>query len=368
VSELRRLLPGDPGPWFTQRSSSNPRYVFDTTAGRYVLLAFLGSAGRDPGRAAAARLQALSDLFDDARLCAFAVSADPEDESQARLQARLPGLRVLWDFDRSAARLYGAAPIEGEAGDRPLWCLLDPMLRVAAVTPPPIADADYAAFRALLEALPPPDLHGGGTTHAPVLSLPRVFEPELCQALIGHYETRGGTESGFMRELGGKTVLVTDPGHKRRKDCDIADPQLVAAARERVARRIVPEIRKAFQYQVTRLERDIVACYEADTAGHFRPHRDNTTMGTAHRRFAVSINLNDEFEGGLLSFPEFGAAAYKPPPGGAVVFSCSLLHTVSPVTSGRRYAYLPFLYDEAAARLREQNSVHLAEGAGGYKA
>jgi hypothetical protein len=342
--------------------------VFDTAAGRYVLLAFVGSAGSDEGRAAAERLQALSDLFDDARISAFVVSADPEDETQGRLQARLPGLRVLWDFDRTVARLYGAAPVQGEGADRPLWCLLDPMLRVVAVSPAPLAKDEFAAFRALLEGLPPPDLHGGARTHAPVLSLPRVFEPELCRALIEHYETRGGTESGFMREQGGKTVLVTDPGHKRRKDCDIADPTLLAAARERVSRRIVPEIAKAFQFQVTRLERDIVACYEADSAGHFRPHRDNTTRGTAHRRFAVSINLNDEFEGGLLSFPEFGSTAYKPPAGGAVVFSCSLLHTVSPVSAGRRFAYLPFLYDEAAARLREQNSVHLAEGAGAYKA
>jgi hypothetical protein len=29
---------------------------------------------------------------------------------------------------------------------------------------------------------------------------------------------------------------------------------------------------------------------------------------------------------------------------------------------GRRYAFLPFLYDEAAAKIREQNSRYLAEG------
>ena len=39
------------------------------------------------------------------------------------------------------------------------------------------------------------------------------------------------------------------------------------------------------------MERYIVACY-APGAGHFRPHRDNTTLGTAHRKFAVTINLN----------------------------------------------------------------------------
>jgi hypothetical protein len=82
--------------------------------------------------------------------------------------------------------------------------------------------------------------------------------------------------------------------------------------------RLVPEVHKAFQFQATRIERYLVACYEAQTGGHFRPHRDNTTKGTAHRRFAVSIVLNaGEFTGGHLAFPEFGRMLYAPPLTGA---------------------------------------------------
>ena len=44
------LAPGDPAPWFHQASTSNPNYAFDTTAGRYVVLCFLGSANRDERR------------------------------------------------------------------------------------------------------------------------------------------------------------------------------------------------------------------------------------------------------------------------------------------------------------------------------
>jgi predicted 2-oxoglutarate/Fe(II)-dependent dioxygenase YbiX len=116
------------------------------------------------------------------------------------------------------------------------------------------------------------------------------------------------------------------------------------------------------------MERYIVSCYDSEDGGHFRAHRDNTTKGTAHRRFAVSINLNEEFEGGRVSFPEYGPRGYKAPPGGAVVFSCSLLHAVSKVTEGRRYAFLPFLYDDAAAKIREANSAFLGEGGSHYKA
>jgi hypothetical protein len=51
-----------------------------------------------------------------------------------------------------------------------------------------------------------------------------------------------------------------------------------------------------------------------------------------------------------------------------VVFSCSLLHAVSRVTRGRRYAFLPFLYDDAAARLREENARFLEGAKQGYRA
>jgi predicted 2-oxoglutarate/Fe(II)-dependent dioxygenase YbiX len=160
---------------------------------------------------------------------------------------------------------------------------------------------------------------------------------------------------------------VQDRGHKVRKDYTIEDPELIKQTQNRILRRVVPEILKVHQFHVTRMERYIVSCYAAEDGGHFRAHRDNTTKGTAHRRFAVSINLNAEFEGGEVSFPEYGPRSFKAPPGGAVVFSCSLLHAVSQVTSGRRYAFLPFLYDDAAAKIREVNNEFLGGGVDIYK-
>lgn len=97
--------------------------------------------------------------------------------------------------------------------------------------------------------------------------------------------------------------------------------------------------------------------YDGGSGGFFRPHRDNTTLGTAHRRFACTINLNTQaYAGGDLRFPEFGPRTYRAPTGGAVVFSCAMLHEATPVTAGTRYAFLPFFYDEQAARQREQNT------------
>lgn len=54
--------------------------------------------------------------------------------------------------------------------------------------------------------------------------------------------------------------------------------------------------------------------------------------------------------------PEFGQRTYRAPTGGAVIFSCALMHEVTPMTRGQRYAFLPFLYDEAAAKTRLENN------------
>ena len=204
---------------------------------------------------------------------------------------------------------------------------------------------------------------------APVLVVPAVFEPELCRRLIGYHESTGGKPSGFMTERQGRTVERMDDDFKRRYDCLVEDEALGNACAERIRRRLVPLIARVFQFKATRMERHLVACYDGAEKGRFRAHRDDTTKGTAHRRFAVSLFLNTgEYSGGELRFPEFGARRYSAPAGGAAVFSCTLLHEALPVLEGRRYMFLPFLYDEAAARVRERNAHFLESQARDYKA
>jgi predicted 2-oxoglutarate/Fe(II)-dependent dioxygenase YbiX/peroxiredoxin len=359
------LRPGDPLPWFTLPSTDNPRYAIHSVAGRYVLLGFIGSAARAESQAALGAIAARRALFDDATACFFGISVDEADLREGRLQQSLPGIRFLFDLDGEASRKAGilASDAAGQDVFTCHWVLLDPMLRVIEVRP--LAEA--AAILDRVAALPPPEAHAGTEVPPPVLVLPRVLEPELCRTLIAHYEDHGGEPSGFMREVDGKTVGLFDPAMKRRKDCTIEDDALRSVLRQRIVARIVPEILKAHHFRVTRMERYIVACYDSADRGHFGAHRDNTTSGTAHRRFAVSINLNDDFEGGEVGFPEYGPRSFKAPKGGAVVFSCSLLHAVSPVTAGKRYAFLPFLYDDAAAKIREANNKHLAPEVGAYR-
>lgn len=100
------------------------------------------------------------------------------------------------------------------------------------------------------------------------------------------------------------------------------------------------------------------------TGGCFRPHRDNIIAIAAHRRFALTINLNDAYDGAELVFPEYGRKTCRAAIGEAIVFSCSLLHEVTPVTRNRRYGFLMFPYDEAGQQMRDQSSANLRSNQG----
>ena len=347
---LPPLTPGEFAPPFATASRTNPQFHFTTAAGRYILLGFMprDAAGR---AAALAAFDEVAPLFDGATRAAFLV-ANHEDAPATTQDAR--GMR--WFFDPADA----VGPLYGSGAADPAWFLLDPALRILERAP---IGAPQALFTRLA-ALPPLAAHAGVPLVAPVLICPRVFEPEFCRRLIDYYDTRGGEVSGVMRDVDGKTVGVLD-NMKRRRDVNIAEDDFKREIVQRLERSLLPMITRTLQFRATRIERYLVACYDADEGGWFQAHRDNETLGTAHRRFACSINLNaEDFEGGDLRFPEFGPRTYRPPTGGAVVFACGLQHEATPVTKGRRYAFLPFLFDEAGNRIRTENQAFLATGDG----
>jgi predicted 2-oxoglutarate/Fe(II)-dependent dioxygenase YbiX len=132
------------------------------------------------------------------------------------------------------------------------------------------------------------------------------------------------------------------------------DPELLRSLSAIIGRAVMPEIRKAFAFHATRFEGFKIACYAATTGGFFRRHRDNLTPETAHRAFALTLNLNDGYQGGQLRFPEYGNQLYRPEAGGALIFSCSHLHEVVDMTEGRRFVLLSFLYGEPSPARKPQ--------------
>jgi peroxiredoxin/predicted 2-oxoglutarate/Fe(II)-dependent dioxygenase YbiX len=347
------LTPGEPAPWFIARSTVNPTFQFETVAGRYIVLCFFGSAGEPESQRVLAEIDRLNHGFDVENYVFFGVSTDPDDERMGRVSQRWPGVMFFWDFDRTVSRLYGVAAADG-TDYRRQTIVLDQGVRTLAVFPFDGDGDDHikTVFR-FLGTLPPMKTLDG---LAPVLVVPNVFDPSFCRSLIDLYDRHGGLETGYMKEIDGKTVPVLNYNYKRRSDYVIVEEDVTREVEARLRRCLIPEIKKAFQFDATHLERYLIACYDAATGGFFKRHRDHTTKGTMHRRFAVTINLNaEEYEGGDLRFPEYGTRLYRAPTGGAVVFSCVLSHEVQRMTRGKRYAFLPFLHDDEAEKVREAN-------------
>lgn len=363
----RTIRFGEAVPLCYSATRSNERFAFGSLGGRYTLLGFLPAKGNADYVAMMEPMERAMAVFDASKRVVALTSNAPDTHTDPQLMNVDGSLLVFHDQSNGLHDVFGvagAARDEKTAGMTAGWFLIDPVMRVMAT----FAPEDTSEALTTLERTVDPLMHAGVATPAPVMMVPRVFEPGFCEALLDYYAEQGGEPSGVTRERDGKTLVELDNSAKKRFDCMIEDEALRQAAMHRIYWRLAPQIEKAFQFKVTRMERYIVCCYDADSGGYFKAHRDNTTKGTAHRRFAVSINLNaEDFDGGGVVFPEYSDTVYNPPTGGALIFSCSMLHEALPITGGKRYAFLPFLYDDAAAEIRKTNNAFLDQSVGDYQ-
>lgn len=351
---------GEPAPWFSAVASKNPldTVAFDELAGRYIVLFFFDTATRPEISGLINAFRRCNDLFDFKRAMFLGVSRDPQDFNQEFVCQGRSGQLILWDSTGAAAKQYGMTEFVAVGASpeiRPVAFVVSPALQIVEIIE--LAGPEESVRRvtsSLSRHLANPHAQS-----APVLVVPNVFDRSFCDRLIDLYETAGGREIGVI-EYEGKVVEQFDPDFRKRLDWYISDKGALQRTRYLLERRLLPMVYRAFQFQTTRIERYLVGCYDAVTGGHFRPHRDNVAPMGAHRRFAVTINLNEGYEGGYLRFPEFGDQAYRAAPGDAIVFSCSLLHEVVPVTRGRRHAFLSFFYDEQSQQIRDEYTKQLA--------
>ena len=186
---------------------------------------------------------------------------------------------------------------------------------------------------------------GVQTNQAPVLLIPRALEEAECSHLIEFWEAGEKRRNEISSGKPGDNASGASADVKRRADVLVPqdDNPTNNMIRNRVSRRIVPEMAKAFNFEPKAYDIGRVGCYDAADNGFFRAHRDTLSSDQADpRKFALSLNLNDDFTGGALRFPEYGERVYSPPKGGGVIFSCSLLHEAMPVESGRRFGLFLF--------------------------
>ena len=322
------LAGGERAPDFVAPlEGTGPARFYGRAGGRPAVMIF--ASGASP--AARAALDAAGDAASRYLIVPDEADADPlpgvdlfRDDGKLRAAFRLPedGSARAVVLDRNL-RVLECLALDGEGAAGRLASILR---RAAAETPAATV-----------------------TAQAPALFVPRVLDPDHCEHLRQLWRA-SHADTGVERSAGGRREEVLASEAKRRRDHVVEDADLQRLLTRTLGRRLLPEVRRVFAFGADRFEGFKIACYEASSAGFFAPHRDNLSPATAHRRFALSLNLNDGYDGGELRFPEYGEALYRPGAGEALVFSCSLLHEVVPVTRGRRFSLLSFLFGPQTAR------------------
>ena len=356
------ILPGQRGPDFLLPNPDGKfGRFYDRFTGNLVALFFYPSNADAEAARELLGFVARAEAFEAAGARVVAVTRDGTEANAALEAEHGIGFTLFSDPAGAITRGYGAGAAGAatppvlpwaEAAPRPgAGCttyLLDRNQRVLAAFHG--GDAHAARALAYLEAeVPAPAPARLIAAQAPVLLLPNVVPAPLCARIIAAW--RADHEEGAVRRRagasgeaeGGTRTKVVDYGMKKRLD-HRPDDALNRDLSEAVMSRIGPEVYKAFQFRVIALERFCIAAYEAGRGDYFKAHRDNTTEQTAKRRFAVTLNLNDDYQGGGLKFAEFGEDVYGTAAGGAVVFSCSLMHEALPVTKGTRFTALSFMF------------------------
>ncbi|MCC6471321.1 MAG: 2OG-Fe(II) oxygenase [Alphaproteobacteria bacterium] len=314
------------------------RLFYDFTKGApgLVLLADAGDAG------AAAALRALvaeAGAFGALGAETFAVLRGPPARVAALVQAAGGEAVSFPVFVDAEGKANAAFPVAGETQGRKA-VVIDANQRVLATLADGAPEAWPARALDWLKARwhPAPPVRPGATP--PILLVPDAFDPGFCRQLVEAWR-KDHQELGVS---GSTDALLYD--RKKSQDHVVRDPELNRRISATLNRRIAPEVLKAFTFRGPYgFDAHIVLGYDATRRDFFGLHRDNLSPRTRHRRFAISLNLNDDFDGGELRFPEYGGALYRMEAGTACVFSCSLLHEALPVAKGQRFSLTTFMCD-----------------------
>ena len=166
--------------------------------------------------------------------------------------------------------------------------------------------------------------------NVPYLMIENVLDNKLLKRVLEYYNDSNRQE---VHNLCNKNRLHVHPDIELEKMID-----------NKLSRSLFPEIKKIFYFDVEYRELYKICSYNSETNGRFAAHRD-TPYPYQHRKFALSLILNDDYEGGKLMLPEYNISL-KPKANTAIVFPGICTHQVNPITSGSRKTIITFFCTE----------------------
>src|ERR1019366_3464637 len=156
-----RIVLGDPVPWFSAPVVTGGAFDLHVSAGRWVVLSFLGSPANPRAMAEIAELARVSSSLDEDQVIVGCVFTGQPDA--ARLAAIGSNkLFFLADDDGALSRSFGAH-------EMPRTVVLDPMLRAVADIAWDVPQGHAETVGSVLRGLPSVDDSAGVPMFAPAL-------------------------------------------------------------------------------------------------------------------------------------------------------------------------------------------------------
>lgn len=165
--------------------------------------------------------------------------------------------------------------------------------------------------------------------HIPYLLIENALDDNLLKKIINFYNRNKIDGNLISHQNDTKDRLHIHPDKELEKEID-----------HKLSRSVLPELRKVFYFDAEYRETYKICSYDAETSGRFHPHRD-TPAPYQHRKYALSLFLNDDYEGGEFVLPEYGLKI-KPKANTAFIFPGINTHQVLPVTKGSRMTIITF--------------------------
>jgi len=163
----------------------------------------------------------------------------------------------------------------------------------------------------------------------PFIMIENALDEELLKEIIEFYKMKKEKGETTAHKHSTKDRLHVHPDSKLQKKID-----------NKLSKSVLPELRKIFYFDANHRESYKIASYDSVTSGRFHSHRD-TPHPHQHRKYAMSLLLNDDYEGGELYLSEYGMKI-KPKANTAIIFPGISSHQVLTVTKGSRMAMITF--------------------------
>ncbi len=337
---------GDPAPLFTLVDQWGNEVFLgaDTIAGDPTVLVFCPQGANKTSDEVVSRYRALGQQFGTMGARVFVINRESMDTPQAAVDDANT-LRVLADVPGAVFDAYGIEKAAGIGAPCPVTSVLvNPNAQIAWTTG---SEDPSDHVESVLERAGPLAHRSNPVSsgpHPPIMIIPNVLSDTACDILIEAWKRP--TPVWGREALGSDALKLEKSDYKIETDTDagkltqhhILDPEINGIVDKAFIRRIIPQLYKAYRYKITQHEQYKILRYLAADGGFLGPHRDNSTPETAHRHFTMTMNLvADGFDGGELRFPEYGGHLYRGGKGSAVVWSATLLHEVTALTSGERF-------------------------------